>query len=121
MKKDHFSADCSHCGERLRVERMGCPACATKTEGQLTLPRLARLKPEHREFIELFVLSAGSLKEVGRTLGISYPTVRNRLDAAIAALRAVDETRRHERLAVIAAVETKTITVDEAARRLALL
>ena len=119
MAKDCFTADCPNCGGGLRIARMSCPACAASVEGQFNLPRLARLTPEHRGFIELFVLSAGSLKEVGRTLGISYPTVRSRLDAAIAALRAVDEVRRPERLAVIEALEAGTITAEEAAKLLA--
>ena len=49
--------------------------------------RLGSLPVEHQRFIELFVLAGGSLKEIAEQTGVSYPTVRSRLDKVIAALR----------------------------------
>ena len=82
------SAKCNQCGEGYLITRFACEKCSANTEGRYSLPRLARLSPEDRRFVELFVLAEGSIKGVGRTLGISYPTVRNRLDKVISSIRA---------------------------------
>ena len=119
MAKDHFSKTCQNCGGELHITRMECGACGLAVEGNLKLPRLARLSAENREFIELFLLSAGSLKEVGKILELSYPTVRNRLYRVIAHLRDLDRDRRTERLKIIHELEGGGITAEEAARRLA--
>jgi len=65
MPSDRFDHRCQNCGGDLEIARMGCSRCGLAVEGKLTLPRLARLTPEDREFIEIFVLAAGSLKVVG--------------------------------------------------------
>jgi len=121
MSRDHFTGKCQNCGGGLAIQRMVCPECGLKLEGNFNLPRLARLAPEDREFIELFILSAGSLKEVGKKLRLSYPTVRARLDAVIASLQALDEGLRDERLQIIRRLQEKEISVDEASLLLASL
>ena len=90
-------------------------------EGKIELPRLARLSAEDREFVELFVLSAGSLKEVGKILNLSYPTVRARLDRVIASLQELNSDRRDERMEIISRVERGEITAVQAAEQLAFL
>jgi hypothetical protein len=87
---------CNQCGGRCTIKRLACEVCGTATEGRFHLPRLARLSEEDRRFIEYFLLAEGSLKELGRILKISYPTVRNRLDKVISAVRAElrEDTKR---------------------------
>ncbi len=119
MARDYFSDRCGNCGGVLQVGRMVCRDCDLMMEGHIELPRLARLAGEDREFIELFVLSAGSLKEVGRLLGLSYPTVRARLDRVIENLRGLDAARRERRLEVIRQLERGEMSVEAAARELA--
>jgi len=121
MAQDHFQAECPNCGGKLELERLSCPECHLKLEGAVELPRLARLSAEERAFVELFVLSAGSLKEVGRVLHLSYPTVRNRLDQVIASLRELDRTRHDRRLEIIRQLERREISVENAAELLAAL
>jgi hypothetical protein len=65
-----------------------CTACKTQLRGVFPPVPLARVAPEHQQFIETFVLCRGIIRDVERTLGISYPTVRARLDAAVIALEA---------------------------------
>lgn len=67
----------------MRVTRLTCEDCELGYEGDFHTPRLARLSPEEQRFIELFVLSSGSLKAVAAAEDISYPTMRNRLDSLI--------------------------------------
>lgn len=68
-------------------------------EGEFSSPRLLRLEIEEQRFVELFVLASGSLKEMARVLGVSYPTVRNRLDRLIENLqkqRVLDDQRKQK-------------------------
>ena len=82
---------CPSCQSQLTVARLVCPECGTDVEGSFRLPLLAGLPPDDQRFILDFVKSSGSLKEMARLLGVSYPTVRNRLDEIIARVRAAEE------------------------------
>ncbi len=77
---------CPSCEGVLRVQTMHCAACGTKIEGDFRLPALMRLSEEDQRFVIDFVRCSGSLKEMAQKLGLSYPTVRNRLDEVIALL-----------------------------------
>ena len=77
---------CPICGERLRVVRLECDSCATRIEGTFSLGRFHGLSPEQLEFVEAFVRARGNFKDLERELGMSYPTLRSRLDAVIRAL-----------------------------------
>ena len=57
------------------------------------LPALSRLGSEDQQFALAFILRSGSLKEMARLYGVSYPTVRNRLDDLIARLSAIIESQ----------------------------
>ena len=74
---------CPSCGKLLSVKRLECVDCGTSVEGDFGLPILARLSLEDVAFVRNFIMSSGSLKELARHYGVSYPTVRNRLDALI--------------------------------------
>ena len=77
---------CPSCNTVMHVERLRCPACQTVVEGQFRWQRLSRLTPDEQQLVELLILSSGSLKAVAKKLGISYPTMRKRLDDLIAHL-----------------------------------
>jgi hypothetical protein len=74
---------CPSCGKVLKVRRLECAACGTVVEGDFDLSPVARLTPEENQFVRVFIKCSGSLKDVARHYGVSYPTVRNRLDAII--------------------------------------
>ena len=78
---------CSYCGEGMRITKVTCEACGLSHEGDFFTPRLYRLAPDEQRFVELFVLASGSLKQMAELLGVSYPTVRSRLDRLIEKLR----------------------------------
>ena len=118
MGKDHFSNHCQNCGGELEMEKLSCRNCGLVVEGGIQLPRLARLAAEDREFIELFVLSGGSLKEVGKILKLSYPTVRGRLDRVIENLRRLDRDRQAARRSIIRRLEQGEITAEQAVKEL---
>ncbi len=77
---------CPFCGEELEVRRLQCPGCHTTIEGAFSLGRFQRLAPDQVAFLEVFVKNRGVIRDVERELGISYPTVRSRLDDLIRAL-----------------------------------
>jgi hypothetical protein len=79
-------ARCPICAEALAVARLECPGCGTRIEGAFALGRFHQLSPDQLQFLETFIRARGNFKDVERELGISYPTVRSRLDAVIRAL-----------------------------------
>jgi hypothetical protein len=80
---------CPSCSQSLEVSRLVCPKCQTAVEGNFKLSLLSKLNQEDQDFIVEFVKSSGSLKVMAENYGISYPTIRNRLDAVIEQLKTV--------------------------------
>jgi hypothetical protein len=83
-------ATCPICGGELAVTRLRCRSCATTLEGDFNVGRFSRLSREQFALLESFLRSRGNLKEMERELGISYPTVRARVDALLRALGLAD-------------------------------
>jgi hypothetical protein len=75
--------NCPSCAHPLGVTMLQCSKCATTVNGHFPLPLLASLDADDQDFIVEFVKSSGSLKEMARIMGLSYPSVRNRLDELI--------------------------------------
>jgi len=65
---------------------LSCPQCKTSLDGEFSTCRFCQLPAEQVEFVEVFLKCRGNIKEVEKELGISYPTVRNRLEGVIQAL-----------------------------------
>jgi hypothetical protein len=84
-------ATCPICGGELAVTRLHCRSCATTLEGDFNVGRFARLSREQFALLESFLRSKGNLKEMERELGISYPTVRARVEALLRALGLADD------------------------------
>ena len=80
---------CPVCDGSLQVTELSCTRCDTRLKGTFPAPPLARIPEEHQRFIEVFLRCRGVLRDVERALGISYPTVRLRLDAAVGALEGI--------------------------------
>ncbi|MCR4426584.1 MAG: DUF2089 domain-containing protein [Firmicutes bacterium] len=123
MRRREALGKCPVCGEKLDVTRLACRTCGTVIEGKFDVCRFCQLSNEQKSFVEVFIKNRGNIKDVERELGISYPTVRNRLDAVIAALgynvedpEAPDAASR--RKSVIDALARGEITADEAVKQL---
>jgi hypothetical protein len=75
---------CPSCSDSLQVSQLTCPSCNTQVSGNnFPLPVLLQLPQEEQDFILRFFISSGSLKEMASQMGVSYPTVRNKLDDLI--------------------------------------
>lgn len=83
MQTPKLPVACPSCSASLNVSRLSCPACTTEVSGNFPLPPLLRLPADEQAFVLQFFLTSGSLKEMASQMGISYPTVRNRLDDLI--------------------------------------
>lgn len=94
---------CPICDDRLRVSRLDCPGCGTRMEGSFASSGLAGLSGEQLAFAEVFLRNRGVIKDVEVELGLSYPTIRARLDDLVQALgprpaaRAARSADRRER------------------------
>jgi Uncharacterized protein conserved in bacteria len=83
--------NCPSCQSALKVKSLLCEKCGTEVHGLYSLPLLARLSPEEQDIIIKFVKSSGSLKDMAKQLGLSYPTVRNLLDDIINKIKSYEE------------------------------
>jgi hypothetical protein len=91
MARDVIST-CPVCQHELTITRLQCRSCGTALEGEFGVGRFGRLEREQLAFLESFLRSRGNLKEMERELGISYPTVRGRLEALLRSLGLADES-----------------------------
>ena len=76
------------------VSKMICGRCATEVSGEFELPVLTSLNEEEQRFMLEFVKASGSLKDMAKKMGVSYPTVRNYLDDLIEKLNSMEENER---------------------------
>ena len=138
-------ATCPVCTDELTITRLHCRSCGTALEGEFGVGRFGRLDREQMRLLESFLRSRGNLKEMERELGISYPTVRGRVDSLVRALGLVDgaevdmaaepadfasaesapapadtaaDTAAEERRAILERLARKEISADEAAAAL---
>jgi len=79
-------ATCPVCSGELAVTRLHCRSCGTTLEGEFSVGRFGRLTREQLVLLESFLRSRGNLRDIERELGISYPTVRSRVEALVRAL-----------------------------------
>lgn len=89
MPRDVIST-CPVCEGELLISRLHCRSCGTALEGEFGVGRFGRLSREQLALLESFLRARGNLKEMERELGISYPTVRGRVDALVRALGLAD-------------------------------
>ena len=83
-------ATCPVCAGELAISRLHCRTCGTTLEGEFGVGRFGKLNREQMALLESFLRSRGNLKEMERALGISYPTVRARVEALVQALGLAD-------------------------------
>lgn len=77
---------CPVCGHAMRISKLHCPHCDSTLSGTFAPCKFCALPEKDLRFVEVFLQCRGSIKDVERTLGVSYPTVRNMLDSALQAL-----------------------------------
>jgi hypothetical protein len=112
--------ECPVCHDDLLVTHLTCRNCGTGLEGRFTMGQLFQLSQEQLYFVEVFLRCEGKIKRVEDDLGISYPTVRSRLEEIVRALgyevgedKEIDSGQRQE---VLERLARKEISSEEAFR-----
>ncbi len=77
---------CPVCRQNLKVTRLRCPSCSTEIAGDFEPCPFCRLDEAQEKLITVFLKRRGNIREVERELGMSYPTVRARLEGAVKVL-----------------------------------
>jgi hypothetical protein len=117
VSMDISKARCPECDRPMAVSRMVCPRCDVRLEGDFEVPALARLPLEDQAFVLAFVRHHGSIKKMENLFGISYPTVKNRLNAIAHQLDETFNVPTPNEL-VLDQLARGEISVDEALERL---
>lgn len=107
--------NCPVCSKHLKITRLQCTHCHTTVENEFELSKFASLSQEQLHFIETFLKCRGNIREVEKDLGISYPTVRGKLDDVLISLgfnqnKKVDIDKKK----IVSMLERGEITADEA-------
>jgi hypothetical protein len=105
-------------GKPVTVERVRMVDSDIAIEGSFTLPPLANLSAEDQVFVMAFVRCHGSIKEMEEMFGISYPTVKNRINRIARQLEFVEIVKVSPEEDVIGELERGEISAEEAIRRL---
>lgn len=116
--------ECPVCSNELMVTELSCPECDTKIAGRFFTGPFAQLTPEQLEFVEMFVRHEGKITRLEAEMGLSYPTIRNRLHDVIRALGYEPgeedplELSAKERKHILEELEQGNIDYEDALRRL---
>ncbi len=116
---------CPLCGGEIIITRLYCRECDSTIEGRFSDGIFSQLTPEQLAFVEMFVRCEGKFTRMEDELGLSYPTIRNRLHEIIRAMGyepgGVDEApglTDQERQMILEELEQRLISVEEATRLL---
>jgi hypothetical protein len=118
---------CPVCGEKLSITKLSCPKCSSAIEGDFQPCEFCRLPAEDLDFVKVFIKCRGSIKDVEKELGISYPTVRGKLDTVIKNLGfdvpdketvRENEVKKAARSDILEQLSSGTITPKEATEKL---
>jgi len=101
---------CPVCNETLEVAEYHCPSCDITIRGRFKLGELASLTPSQHEFVKVFLCAGGNFKEVEKRLGISYPTVKNRLAEITDQLCSQDSNDQQDILSEVASGKMSVTT-----------
>jgi hypothetical protein len=108
-------------GEPMTVERVRLNASGIAIEGHFELPQLARLSIEDQVFVTAFVRAHGSIKEMETVFGVSYPTIKSRLNRIAGSLEFVDTNPLPSRAEILDRLNRGEIDTEDAIRLMEML
>ena len=113
-------SQCPVCLGKLKAVKLKCDDCDTNIENEFNLSKFDYLSMGQLNFVETFIKCRGSIKEVEKELGISYPTVRSKLDEVIDSLGYLPKKTKdkHENNYILDALEKGEISAEEAIDKL---
>ena len=108
---------CPVCNMDLEIREFYCPDCDITIRGSFYQSDLAALTLSQQEFVKVFLLSQGNIKEVEKRLNISYPTVKSRL-AEITTVISGTKKKDYGMSDILKEIEEGGVSVDEAIRKI---
>ena len=105
-------------GKRIVVERVRLVDKDIAIEGSFELPQLGRLSADDQIFITAFVRSHGSIKEMERIFGVSYPTIKSRLTRLADSLEFVETNPTPSRSEILERLQQGEIGAEDAIREM---
>ncbi|MBN2461623.1 MAG: DUF2089 domain-containing protein [Candidatus Cloacimonetes bacterium] len=108
---------CPVCNGNLEIIEYHCPVCDTSIKGKFMVGGLASLTAAQQEFVRIFICAQGNIREVEKIMGISYPTVKNRL-TEIARILCPSPDKGRISLEILEKIEQGKISVEEALQNL---
>jgi hypothetical protein len=118
MARKGLVSRCPVCESGMAVSELTCESCGSSVRGRFQIPDLCRLPDDLYQFLLVFIKNRGVIRDVEKELGISYPTVRSRLDAVLAALGFTEGVGKADNGQVIEMLERGEITPEETERLL---
>ncbi len=119
MTANHAPRSCPVCGELLHLTRLSCQGCGTELSGDFESCEFCALSAADRQLLKLFLGSRGNLKAMERQLGVSYPTVRARVDSVLVRLGVESrEPQPESQLSVLQALARGEVDLEQAQVRL---
>lgn len=115
---------CPTCGGQLIIREVRCVDCETEVRAEYRQCDFCSLTDEQATFLKIFVTSRGNLSEVEKRLGISYPTVRSKLEEIVNVLTRAEnqplkrESAKSSRRSILDAVARGEISPEEALSKL---
>ncbi|MBN8584421.1 MAG: DUF2089 domain-containing protein [Ignavibacteria bacterium] len=110
---------CPVCSSAMKATRLSCNTCGTVIENDFSLSKFDRLSEDQLAFAEIFIKNSGSIKDVEKEMGISYPTVKGKLNDLIKAFGYNIEAEKPEKSpSVIDLLERGEITPEEALKKI---
>lgn len=109
---------CPSCGGGVLVTKLECVECGSQMEGKFLPCPVCTMEENHRELFDLFMAARGNLKEVQRVLGVSYPTVRNRINGMFEAYEKRADESGLSRMEILEMLKSGKITAADAAELL---
>lgn len=111
--------ECPVCSSELYASKLTCKTCGTVIESEFELSRFESLNKEQLSFVEIFLRCRGIIKDVEKEMGISYPTVRAKLDDVIRSLGyKVEDSTSSDICMIIDSLEKGEIQIEEAIKKI---
>ena len=118
MARKGLVSRCPVCDSGMTVSELTCESCGTSVRGRFPVPDLCRLPDDLYQFLVVFIKNRGVIRDVEKELGISYPTVRSRLDMVLAALGFGEQVASADSNRVIEMLERGEISAEDAEKML---
>ena len=110
---------CPVCNSTLEIKEYHCTKCDTTIRGNFEVGDLASLSATQQEFVKTFICNQGNIKEVEKALGVSYPTVKNRLTEIVNVLCPSSNIENKEfSTSVLDEIDRGEISVEDAIKKI---